>query len=179
MDGPKLRKLRTELGLSQSAFGAKIYASQSQMRDWEQGLYKIPLWAQKNIEREFLASTGEVKPAPEKHIENLLNDIRFLLHDPSMFEYIEAHTALCEDALRERERRKQERTIKKTETPRHPLARQVIKKRYDAASREVDVSDVADRVQENSEQKGATQTGQGLSSDIEKDGVRGRKRRKD
>lgn len=54
MDGAKLRELRKKLGLSQTAFGSKIHASQSQIRDWEQNLYKIPTWAEENIRREFL-----------------------------------------------------------------------------------------------------------------------------
>ncbi|HEX9446047.1 MAG TPA: helix-turn-helix transcriptional regulator, partial [Candidatus Binatia bacterium] len=53
MTGRKLKEVRKLSGLSQTAFGAKIKATQAQITAWERSLYPIPEWAEENIRREF------------------------------------------------------------------------------------------------------------------------------
>jgi len=59
MTAEQLKEMRKILGMTQSQFGNKITASQAQISSWENGLYKIPEWAAKNIERIFLAEVDQ------------------------------------------------------------------------------------------------------------------------
>src|SRR5262245_54344167 len=54
INAEKLKEIRKLAGMNQTEFGARIVASQAQISSWEKGLYKIPDWALKNIERLFL-----------------------------------------------------------------------------------------------------------------------------
>ena len=69
MDAQKLKKIRKLSKVSQKDFGRQIYASREQIRDWEQGLYKIPRWAEENIKKEF-GATEKAKPIDGGHLED-------------------------------------------------------------------------------------------------------------
>lgn len=64
MNGRKLKEVRRLSGLSQTAFGARIRATQAQITAWERGLYSIPDWAEENIKREFLTGPATAPTVP-------------------------------------------------------------------------------------------------------------------
>lgn len=76
MDAEKLREIRTLHKLSQTAFGARIKATQAQITAWERDLHRIPMWAAENIKREFrfvdknFTVRGRPDPYPRVDKEN-------------------------------------------------------------------------------------------------------------
>lgn len=79
MTGEKLKEIRKLTKMDQGDFAAKIYANRWQVSDWERGISEVPLWAQKNIEREFFSPEGIQKPPENPELETLMGKIRILL----------------------------------------------------------------------------------------------------
>ncbi len=105
MDAKKLKEIRKLTGLSQGAFGKKIDASRAQIRDWEQDLYKIPTWAEKNINREFVigekaAAYGRLSRQQLK-MQEIFEEI-LESGDDEILNHLDRHMSLLIDLLNRR-----------------------------------------------------------------------------